>query len=918
MKRILMLLLLLLLLALTLGVPTAYADVVRGRVVDAETKEPVPDASVKYVRRVGEYAYSTTIFQADSLGVFQFAGAGRGTIEVSMLGYYTKSRPVMALGDSQKDTLDLGTVELKMSPQMLRLIEVEGRAKRFSVRGDTIVFHPEAFHLQEGARLDELIRKLPGVEVQDDGSLRWNGKPIRIIMDGEDIFGGADLIGKLPAEAVQNIKAYNKASEFAERTGRDDGREDMVLDLTIKPGFLDRWYGNVKGGYQTPEYYEAELTMNRLSKSDPVMVFADANNIEKRHRRTMNGSSSSWSNGFGTELGGAAGWQHNWQREQGTRQLRSDVSAVGSLKHDDAWSSSRSETETYLPGTTPLRSASDSYRRSHELAPNLRADMTWRHDTCNTWKATIMADLKKTRAHDRGSSHQEQFEADAYVPSIDHRTAGRSQGHEASLKADASWDHYIFPSSSVGGSVSLSLTDGEKERWTDRIITDYLSADGGSDGIGTDEGRASATETRLTQYARTPSQRVAADAQAYAKRWVSERLLLGATYRLVLERKRSHEDFMTDGMADDMNSFRNRYSRWQHTLDLSPTLTLPRDVQLMPSVRGRWLREEQDYARGLLDTSAVRRRLFVDPSVLLKWKIRRHMALVANYGFSTRQPGLLQTVGYRNTTNPLHITEGNPALRDMHSHAATLKYDMTLAERQLALNASLSASTSDRNNVTALTYDPATGIYVSRPENVRGSRQWELRLGYDHGLGDYFRLQNDFRLASGRHYGYLTRRPDEALPTPNRQESLKPFDRLTLSFDRHWLKAAVYAKVNVERLRYSLSPDQNASLRDHDFGLRLEATAGAFVFVSNLSEQVRRGYDVRSMNRNLLVWDGSVTWKCLKNKGQLKLEFEDLLNNEDEFYSSQTAYQQTSTWSDIRHHYIGLSFNYFWDAKKKD
>ena len=71
-----------------------------------------------------------------------------------------------------------------------QIAEATGRARRFTVKGDTIVFHPEAFHLQEGARLDELIKQLPGVQVNDDGSLSWNGKPIRITMDGESLMGG--------------------------------------------------------------------------------------------------------------------------------------------------------------------------------------------------------------------------------------------------------------------------------------------------------------------------------------------------------------------------------------------------------------------------------------------------------------------------------------------------------------------------------------------------------------------------------------------------------------------------------------------------------------------------------------------------------------------------------------------------------
>ena len=97
--------------------------------------------------------------KADSVGCFSLHASGRGTIEASMLGYYAKTKPVLAFSDSSKDTLDIGDIELKMSPQMLKMVEVTGRARRFTVKGDTIVFHPEAFHLQEGARLDELIQQ---------------------------------------------------------------------------------------------------------------------------------------------------------------------------------------------------------------------------------------------------------------------------------------------------------------------------------------------------------------------------------------------------------------------------------------------------------------------------------------------------------------------------------------------------------------------------------------------------------------------------------------------------------------------------------------------------------------------------------------------------------------------------------------
>ena len=177
----------LILVALLFGNVTAQADVVKGRVVDAETKEPLPEAQVTF--ETLDYGWIWAYFKTDSLGCFSINAEGRNTVTAAMLGYYSKKKTFLAFSDSRKDTLDLGDIELTMSPQMLKMVEVKGRARRFTVKGDTIVFHPEAFHLQEGARLDELIRQLPGVQVDENGTLSWNGKPIRITMGGQSLLG---------------------------------------------------------------------------------------------------------------------------------------------------------------------------------------------------------------------------------------------------------------------------------------------------------------------------------------------------------------------------------------------------------------------------------------------------------------------------------------------------------------------------------------------------------------------------------------------------------------------------------------------------------------------------------------------------------------------------------------------------------
>ncbi len=898
------------LLCLIVGHNTAVlADIVKGRVVDAETRELIPEATVKYIQRFGDNSYSITTTMTDSLGVFTFLAGGRGSIEVSMLGYYTKSKPVLAFSDSSKDTLDIGTIELKMSPQMLKMVEVTARTRRFSVKGDTIIFHPEAFHLQEGTRLDELIKQLPGVQIDNKGNLSWNGKPIRITMDGERLFGGDDLIKQLPVEAVQNIKAYNKQSEFSERTGKDDGTQDMVLDLTVKPGFLDRWYGEVKAYYQSPKYYEGELRMNRLSKTGPLMVFANVNNIDKHWRRNMNGSSADMSNGFGEEQGASAGYQHNWQHKEGTHELKSFYSFTGGLAHDDDWSNSGQMTENYLPNTAATRSTSENYQQGHKLEPRLIADLKWVHDSLNTFMLSAVAEHNAGRSHSRQTIEQEEklrtddgtsgiaLDSD-YSPTLSQLNTSNANSHVTKLNARMGWEHYI-KDGSLGANVHLNVQKGKSDGQTNRTITAHSQT---------------YTSSQLTQTYTSPTRQFSTFAEIHHARWLTKTWMVQAQYSLTYNRNLGDRDFQTNGTTDAANSYHDLYTRHEHNLNISQTINLT-PLQLMPKVSARWQRESQDYRRGVLDTATVRTGFYIYPSLRATWRLTATAGFELNYSFQTQQPDILKTIGYRDLTDPLFITEGNPNLQNTHTHDVKLTYNIVLANSQTSLSFRLGCNLRDRETTTALSYNPATAVYVSRPENVRGSQSWHFSLNLDQGLGDYFRLQSDFHMNARHHYGFLTLLPTQTERIENRQSSLNPMENLTLSLDFGWLKTSVFTEINADRLRYTASPDQNTTHWNNNFGLRGEVTFGPFVIHTDLTERISRGYSVESMNRCYLLWNASIGWRILKNKARLMLEARDILNNEDGRRSEQSAYQQTTSWRAFRHHYIGIGFTYRLDAK---
>ena len=138
-----------------------------------------------------------------------------------------------------------------------------------------------------------------------------------------------------------------------------------------------------------------------------------------------------------------------------------------------------------------------------------------------------------------------------------------------------------------------------------------------------------------------------------------------------------------------------------------------------------------------------------------------------------------------------------------------------------------------------------------------------------------------------------------------------------LRADWRWLKVGASAHLNVSRLNNSSAEVQNTTLWNNRFSIDAELRKGKFTVKTSLTERMRRGYQTSGMNTDHLIWNASASWRCLKGKGKLELEVNDILNNSDNFSSTETANQQVSTWSEHMHHFAALSFSYHLDPKEK-
>ena len=159
---------------------------------------------------------------------------------------------------------------------------ITAEAPQVVVKEDTLEYNSTAYRTPEGAMLEELVKKLPGAEIDDDGNVKINGKEVKKIMvDGKEFFGGDVKTGlkNLPVNMIDKLKTYDKKSDLARVTGIDDGEEETVLDLKVKKGMNQGWFGNANVAGGTESRYSSNVMLNRFVENSQFSLIGSANNV---------------------------------------------------------------------------------------------------------------------------------------------------------------------------------------------------------------------------------------------------------------------------------------------------------------------------------------------------------------------------------------------------------------------------------------------------------------------------------------------------------------------------------------------------------------------------------------------------------------------------------------------------------------
>ena len=227
--------LLLIVITVMLTVLSVHAQrVVSGKVIEQDTQDAVIQATASIL--AGEKVVANAVTNTDGAFRISVPNDGSFTLKITYVGFKTYTKK-FTLKDGKG--YNAGTISLAPDAIMLKGATVTARASKVTLKADTFVYNATAFRTPEGSVVEELVKRLPGAEVSDDGTIKINGKEVKkILVDGKEFMVGdtKTAMKNLPTNIFDRLKAYDQKSDLARVSGIDDGEEETVLDFGIKAG----------------------------------------------------------------------------------------------------------------------------------------------------------------------------------------------------------------------------------------------------------------------------------------------------------------------------------------------------------------------------------------------------------------------------------------------------------------------------------------------------------------------------------------------------------------------------------------------------------------------------------------------------------------------------------------------------------
>lgn len=850
---------------------------IKGRVYDTDEEEWMTAASVRLLS-----ATDSTLIQGvmtDKQGHFRLLVSTPGSylVDISFIGY-TPYRKTVSIGESSK--IDLGRIKLSPSATALSELKVVGQASPVTIKKDTVQFNAGAFKVRPGASVEELLRRIPGIEVDAEGNITYNGEAIeRVELDGRDFFSSDPTMAtkNLPADLIKNVQVVDKKSEQSRLTGMDDGEKTKILNLNVKEELKKGFLCSLKAGYGTKDRYRVDLMGSAFRGDERITLLANLNNTEGVRRgrgdRTQRSVGANYDNKVSDKLNVTA--ELSYQEDDNTLSSRmtrenllgeathtttdrttssqDDLSRRGSMGGRLAWTPSERAALFFMPDISIGRSRSHSlsqYSTEAREGEMINSGSSEREEKSRNDGAGGYLHFRHT-FNDEGRN--------IYVRVFGRHQSGNSDGTLKSVTTFAKGNRSetldqltSSRSESNQGGISISYMEPLSKYWA---LQGSYSLDG--------EYR---TSDRLAYQADAEGEYTILDkrySRGSSNQYLNHRIGAMARYR---PRPKSSISLGVDALP-------------------THTHTITTDGEEVT----------YDHERSIVNYA---------PSLIVDLRDDRGLQYMLHYRGRTGQPSMEQLSPVTIQTSPLSQTTGNPDLLPSFRHMIFMRGSMENREKLQSLQIFGYMGTVNNAIINRREIDRETGVSQTTYENVNGVYSYSAGGSLSLPLAKSLTSFTNGRVGGSRGKGYVNGELNTSLSS-----TVNLSERVTWSGE--YLQSSLGFSGNYNHLTNTVSRQSDRKTLDYRLFCVATWTPPFGLSLSHrLSYSEAKGYH-DDVKRNLWIWDISIGYSFLKDRrGTLELEALDLLGQRSTFRRTSTAQSITDMLYEGVTSYVMLTFTY--------
>ena len=918
-KSILMMLLLLVSIA-----SFAQERLVSGAIIDRDTKDPVEQVTVQLLKTDSTYVTGAI---SNEKGLFHLNAPenGKYLLKITSVGY---KPTVKRLVIEQDKNLALGNVVVGADAIMLKGAVVTAMAQKVTLKEDTFVYNSAAYRTPEGSVVEELVKRLPGAEVSDDGTIKINGKEVKkILVDGKEFMTGdtKTALKNLPTSIIDKIKAYDEKSDLSKVTGIDDGEEQTVLDFNVKKGMNKGLMSNIDLGIGNKDRYSARGMGGYFNSNNRFMLFGNANNTSDRG---FSGGGPRRGFGGGNGLNASKMLAANYNYEEKNK-FKFNTSLRWNHSDGDVWS--RRSSENFMGSSSSFsNSLNQNFSRSDSWNGNIRLE--WMPDTMTN--ILFRPSISWTTNDSRSTGISASYNQDPYQYSDDplsDEAIEKMDEDDAVVNTQRSVSLNNSKNNNIRGMLQLNRKLNNKGRnVTLRMDAKYTDKDSKSISlqnahlylVQNEAGLDSTYQTN--RYNLTPSKDYSYSAQATYSEPLWKATFLQFSYKFTYsysKSDRSTYDFskysfdginpeygawgnylgrLDGGLGDYRDDKLSRYSEYRnYTHDIQVMMRFVRqkyNLNFGVMIQPQCSKFIQDYQGKYVDT--VRTVTNVSPTLDFRYRFSKMSNLRVNYRGTTSQPSISQLLNIVDDSDPLNVSIGNPGLKPSFTQNFRLFYNNFVQNHNKGVMTYINFSTTSNSISNKVTYDETTGGRITRPENINGN--WNVMGAFMFNCSidsaGVWNINTDTNLGYNHYVSYLSLDKSQD-SQKNTTQNTTWNERLSLSYRNDWLELSLDGTLAYNHAKNKLQPNSNLDTWQFSYGPSMTLTApwGTSLNTS-LSCSSRRGYSDASMNTDEFVWNAQLSQGFLKGKPlTVMLQFYDLLHQQSTFSRAISSVSRTDT-----------------------